>query len=70
MCIGCIATVLGIIMNLMGLRSNDLHKKFVFYKTATYLTFLAGKFLEVNFISVLHFFEENVVFHIKIDFKN
>jgi len=39
--IAAAATGFAVIVNALGLKSNDLHKKFVFYKIATYLTLLS-----------------------------
>lgn len=36
-------TLLALGFNLLGLKSNDLHRKFILYKGATYLSLLSGK---------------------------
>ncbi|KAK0395760.1 hypothetical protein QR680_001415 [Steinernema hermaphroditum] len=45
--IACVATFFGIIMNVLGLRGNDLHKKYIFYKATTCLIIFAV-FLELT----------------------
>jgi len=42
MLIATATTVFAILVNAMGLKSNDLHRKYVFYKIATYLSLVAG----------------------------
>lgn len=39
--IAAASTLFAIFVNAAGLRSNDLHRKYVFYKTATWLTLIA-----------------------------
>ncbi|KAI6216316.1 Cell junction protein VAB-9 [Aphelenchoides fujianensis] len=36
--IATVITFLGLVFNLLGLKSNDLHRKYLFYKLATYLS--------------------------------
>ncbi|KAI6197349.1 hypothetical protein M3Y94_01213400 [Aphelenchoides besseyi] len=36
--ISTVATFFGVIFNILGLKSNDLHRKYLFYKIATYLS--------------------------------
>ncbi|TMS35470.1 hypothetical protein L596_002867 [Steinernema carpocapsae] len=39
--IACVTTLLGILMNILGLRGNDLHKKYIFYKATTILIIIS-----------------------------
>lgn len=39
-----VMTAIGAFANALGLKSNDLHRKYVFYKTATCLALLCGSF--------------------------
>lgn len=41
--VAAVSSLLAMIANLLGLNSNDLHRKYVFYKVATYMVLLAGK---------------------------
>lgn len=52
--IGLVATLIAFIGNILGLKSNDLHRKHVFYKIATYLALFTGlsKFFVQFYISI------------------
>jgi len=39
--IAAVTTFCALISNLLGLKSNDLHRKYIFYKTSTYLALLS-----------------------------
>lgn len=40
--IATVATFCALVSNLLGLKSDDLHRKYIFYKTATYLALFSG----------------------------
>lgn len=44
MLIAAASTLFALMVNVLGLKSDDLHRKFVFYKIATYLSLLSGLF--------------------------
>lgn len=49
MLIASALTLFALLVNILGLKSDDLHRKFVFYKIATYLSLFAGIIKNKNF---------------------
>lgn len=40
--IAAVITILAFILNLIGIKTRDLHRKYVFYKIVTYFALLVG----------------------------
>ena len=51
--IAAAGTLFALFVNTAGLRSNDLHRKYVFYKAATWLSLIAGTFTYKNAIPII-----------------
>jgi hypothetical protein len=59
--LSAVVTLLAFVANLLGLKSNDLHRKYVFYKAATYMALLCVvcELISLVVFPVCFFFEMN-----------